>query len=212
MREKFDMQLDELNRLLIKMGALCESAIAAAVKSLRRADKALIESVRESERDIDHMERDIEALCMRIIMRQQPVAGDLRMVSSALKMITDMERIGDQAADIADMAPYCHLEEYPQLKEDITDMAAVAVKMVTDSVDAFVNRDIDAAHNVISDDDKADGLFIKIKGDIISMVAEKSGDGEAAVDILMTAKYLERIGDHASNIAEWVEYSLTGTH
>lgn len=212
MREKFDMQLDELNRLLIKMGALCESAIAAAVKSLRRADKALIDSVRESERDIDHMERDIEALCMRIIMRQQPVAGDLRMVSSALKMITDMERIGDQAADIADMAPYCHLEEYPQLREDISDMAAVAVKMVTDSVDAFVNRDIDAAHNVISDDDKADGLFIKIKGDIISMVAEKSGDGEAAVDILMTAKYLERIGDHASNIAEWVEYSLTGTH
>lgn len=212
MREKFDMQLEELNRMLIKMGALCESGIAAAVKSLRRADKNLIESVRDSEREIDHMEREIEALCMRIIMRQQPVAGDLRMVSSALKMITDMERIGDQAADIADMAPYCQLEEYPQLKEDITDMAAVVVKMVTDSVDAFVNRDISAAHAVISDDDKADGLFIKIKGDIISMVAEKSGDGEAAVDILMTAKYLERIGDHASNIAEWVEYSLTGTH
>lgn len=212
MREKFDMQLEELNRLLIKMGALCESAIAAAVKSLHRADKELIESVRDSEREIDRMERDIEALCMRIIMRQQPVAGDLRMVSSALKMITDMERIGDQAADIADMAPYCHLEEYPQLKEDISDMAAVAVKMVTDSVDAFVNRDISAAKAVISDDDKADGLFIKIKGDIISMITEKSGGGEAAVDILMTAKYLERIGDHASNIAEWVEYSLTGTH
>ncbi|MGN0587124.1 MAG: phosphate signaling complex protein PhoU [Oscillospiraceae bacterium] len=212
MREKFDMQLEELNRKLIKMGALCESAIAAAVKSLRSADKNLIESVRDSEREIDHMEREIEGLCMRIIIRQQPVAGDLRTVSSALKMITDMERIGDQAADIADIAPYCRLEEYPQLKEDISDMASVVVKMVTDSVDAFVKRDISAAQNVISSDDAADGLFIKIKGDIINMITEKSGDGEAAVDIVMTAKYLERIGDHASNIAEWVEYSLTGTH
>ncbi len=213
MRDNFEMQLTELNRSLIKMGAMCETAVSLAIKALLGSDCTLIEKVNESEREIDHMERDIESRCMRIILQQQPVARDLRTVSSALKMITDMERIGDQAADIAGLIKYCDLDAAgSECREDIANMARAAVKMVTDSVDAFVHPDLSAAEKVILEDNIVDGLFIKIKSDIIKLIAENPAAGETAFDIVMIAKYLERIGDHAVNIAEWVVFSFTGKH
>lgn len=211
MRAKFDMQLDELNRSLIKMGAMCESAIAAAVKALLERDMSLVKEVDESEREIDQMERDIETLCMKLILQQQPVARDLRVISSALKMITDMERIGDQASDIANIVETCNLD-HDKCHDDIAEMASATISMVIESIDAFVKKDTEAVKKVIAADDKVDGLFVKVKSDIINMIAENPDSGEKAVDILMVAKYLERIGDHATNIAEWVEYSLTGAH
>ncbi|WP_432649286.1 phosphate signaling complex protein PhoU [Huintestinicola sp.] len=213
MRNRFEMQLEELNVSLIKMGALCETAISMAVKALLNDDTALVDGVKETERELDHMERSIEGLCMKLILQQQPVARDLRTISSALKMITDMERIGDQAADIANLIKFCRMDEAgSRCREDITRMAEAAIKMVTASVDAFVKLDMDGAKKVISDDDEVDGLFIKIKGDIINIIAENPGLGETVFDIVMIAKYLERIGDHATNIAEWVVFSITGEH
>lgn len=213
MRDNFEMQLTELNRSLIKMGAMCETAVSLAIKALLGNDCDLIEKVNESERDIDHMEREIESRCMRLILQQQPVARDLRTVSSALKMITDMERIGDQAADIAGLIKYCGLDAAgSECRKDIADMARAAVKMVTESVDAFVHGDVSDAEKVISEDNIVDGLFIKIKSDIIKLIAENPTEGETVFDIVMIAKYLERIGDHAVNIAECVVFSFTGKH
>ncbi|MBQ5333159.1 MAG: phosphate signaling complex protein PhoU [Oscillospiraceae bacterium] len=213
MRNRFEMQLEELNVDLIKMGAACETAISMAVKALLGNDISLAEGVKETEREIDHMERNIEGLCMKLILQQQPVARDLRTISSALKMITDMERIGDQAADIAGLIKYCNIDDAgSRCREDIAKMAEAAIKMVTASVDAFVKLDIDSAKQVISADDEIDGLFIKIKGDIINIIAENAALGETVFDIVMIAKYLERIGDHATNIAEWVVFSITGEH
>lgn len=213
MRNRFELQLEELNTQLIKMGADCETAISMAVKALLNNDTKLVEGVKETEREIDHMERSIEGLCMKLILQQQPVARDLRTISSALKMITDMERIGDQAADIANLIKYCEIDRAgTQCRTDIAHMAEAAIKMVTASVDAFVKQDIEGAKSVILADDQVDGLFIKIKGDIINMIAENAGLGETVFDIVMIAKYLERIGDHATNIAEWVAFSITGEH
>ena len=213
MRNRFELQLEELNTQLIKMGADCETAISMAVKALLNNDTKLVEGVKETEREIDHMERSIEGLCMKLILQQQPVARDLRTISSALKMITDMERIGDQAADIANLIKYCEIDRAGvQCRNDIAHMAEAAIKMVTASVDAFVKQDIEGAKSVILADDEVDGLFIKIKGDIINMIAENAGLGETVFDIVMIAKYLERIGDHATNIAEWVAFSITGEH
>lgn len=213
MRNRFELQLEELNTQLIKMGADCETAISMAVKALLNNDTKLVEGVKETEREIDHMERSIEGLCMKLILQQQPVARDLRTISSALKMITDMERIGDQAADIANLIKYCEIDRAgTQCRTDIAHMAEGAIKMVTASVDAFVKQDIEGARSVILADDEVDGLFIKIKGDIINMIAENAGLGETVFDIVMIAKYLERIGDHATNIAEWVAFSITGEH
>lgn len=213
MRNKFEMQLMTLNNQLIKMGALCETAISLAVEALLNNDTSLIERVFETEREIDTLERDIESLCMRIILKQQPVAKDLRTVSSALKMITDMERIGDQAADITALLKYCNLQSAgAQCQRDIKKMAEAAIKMVTDSIDAFVHPDLSAAEKVISEDNSVDDLFIKIKCDIINLISENAAEGETAFDIVMIAKYLERIGDHAVNIAEWVVFSITGKH
>lgn len=211
MRIKFDMQLEELNKNMISMGALCESAIAQAVKSLVEHDLSLVESVKDAEKEIDHKEREIEGLCMKLLLQQQPVAKDLRTISSALKMITDMERIGDQAEDIADIVHFCDLSN-ENCRRDISEMAASAINMVNLSIDAFVKKDIETAKKVLDMDDTVDDLFIKIKGDIIKLIAENPDEGENAVDIVMIAKYLERIGDHATNIAEWVEFSLTGSH
>lgn len=211
MRNRFQMQLEELNNDLILMGALCEKSISNAVKALLDCDEMLINSIHDTEKEIDRKEREIESLCMKLLLQQQPVARDLRTISSALKMITDMERIGDQADDIGELVRFCRLED-SECRKDISNMSEAVSNMVKGSIDAFVKKDIEAAKSVIDSDDIVDDLFIKIKCDIIRMIAADPNSGENAIDIVMTAKYLERIGDHATNIAEWVEYSLTGSH
>ena len=211
MRSKFDEQLNSLNNELIKMGALCEEAISGVTKLLIDNDHTLKESVLEADKEIDRKERDIETLCMRLLLHQQPVASDLRTVSSALKMISDMERIGDQASDIAEMADYVNCSGL-QSEIHIADMARATIKMVTDSIDSFVKKDVDMAHSVIKHDQIVDDLFDKIKGELIRAIEQKSANAEELCDLLMIAKYFERIGDHAENIAEWVIYSITGRH
>lgn len=211
MRNKFDEQLTGLNNELIIMGALCEEAISAAAKLLLENDTAMKESVFEADRQIDQKERDIENICMKLILQQQPVAKDLRTISSALKMISDLERIGDQASDIAEMAEYVSSDGI-ESETHIADMARAAIQMVTDSVDSFVKKDVDLAKAVISHDDIVDELFDKIKDELIQSIQSGKNNAEALIDLLMIAKYFERIGDHAENIAEWVVYSLTGEH
>lgn len=211
MRNRFDEQLRILNNELITMGALCEEAISSAVKLLVDNDIKMKENVLESDKQIDQKERDIETLCMKLLMQQQPVASDLRMISSALKMISDMERIGDQASDIAEIAEYatgCGI----QSETHIADMARATIKMVTDSIESFVKKDTSLARTVIEHDDVVDNLFDKVKGELINSVQKKAVNAEALIDLLMIAKYFERIGDHAENVAEWVIYSITGKH
>ena len=212
MRNKFDEQLATLNREMISMGALCEEAIAVTARSILDGDNpAAIDRVRVLENEIDQKERDIESICLKLLLQQQPVASDLRQISAALKMITDMERIGDQALDIAETAVFMGPvdgADAPLLRE----LARKVISMVTDSVDAFVRHDAEAAGSVAAKDDEADALFTKIKNSIIERISTHSGEGEYALDLLMIAKYLERIGDHATNIAEWVEFSVTGVH
>lgn len=211
MRNRFDEQLSQLNTELITMGALCEEAISGAAKYLIDNDSALKEKVIDTDKQIDRKERDIENLCLRLILHQQPVATDLRLISAALKMISDMERIGDQASDIAEIVKFVNKTN---LRENvhIGDMARATIKMVTDSIDSFVKRDMDIAQSVILHDDTVDNPFLKIKGELISAIKDGTGDAEALIDLLMIAKYFERIGDHAENIAEWVIYSITGKH
>ena len=209
MRNRFEEQLETLNVELITMGALCEQAITLAMGALlygNDSEKQKFHKVHETEREIDQKERDIESLCMKLLLQQQPVAGDLRKISSALKMISDMERIGDQASDISDITMHIQFENV-RSKVHISDMAAAAIKMVTDSIDSFVKKDLNLAKEVAAYDDVVDTLFIKVKNELIELIAE--GD-VSCLDLLMIAKYLERIGDHAVNIAEWVEYSITG--
>ena len=203
MRNRFDEQLEQLNVGLIKMGALCEESIACAVKALfDEKTSEMIAKVNDNEEETDHMEHDIEALCMKLLLHQQPVAKDLRCVSSALKMISDMERIGDQSQDIAEIAGFVHSTELAG-KVHISDMANEAISMVTMSVDSFVRKDVKLAKEAIEADDKVDARFLEL-------VRSDSGDAEYFMDLLMAAKYLERIADHATNIAEWVVYSITG--
>lgn len=211
MRNRFDEQLFELNREIIEMGAMCEEAISSASKALINGNLKQAKQVRANGIAIDQMERDIENRCMKLLLHQQPVARDLRLISAALKMITDMERIGDQAEDIAEIVIFLngHTMETMNL---IDVMSEETVKMVTDSVDAFVKKDVNLAQKVIEQDDIVDYYFSEIKYAITTLIKENSKDGEFAIDILMTAKYLERIGDHATNIAEWVIYSVTGKH
>ena len=211
MRNRFDEQLFELNRELIEMGSLCEEVIASAVVALRTGNMELARRVKENGSAIDQLERDIESRCMKLLLHQQPVARDLRQISAALKMITDMERIGDQAEDIAEIA--LHLNGHSIEDADlIKEMARETIAMVTNSVEAFVQKDVELAYKVIAQDDIVDDYFSKVKCGIISMIAENSANGEFALDLLMISKYFERIGDHATNIAEWVIYSVTGTH
>ena len=212
MRTRFDTELDNLNSDMIAMGALCENAISEAMKSLFTADKTAAQRTIQEDREIDQKEKDIEALCLRLLLQQQPVARDLRVISSALKMITDMERIGDQAADIAELIRHMHLTPVSRQNKHLSKMADATKKMVTESIDAFVKKDAALATKVLADDDLVDSLFLKLRHDIIEMIAADPGCGEEAVDVLMIAKYLERIGDHATNIAEWVLFSITGTH
>ena len=211
MRNKFDSQLEKLNLELITMGALSEDAISASVKGFLDDDDALCQKAVETEDEINRKERDIESICMKLLLEQQPVARDLRVISSALKMISDMERIGDQAYDIAEIAKFIKNSNVKS-KIHIKDMATAATKMVTDSVDAYVRGDLKLAEEVCKYDDVVDNDFSQIKKTLIEMIAENPLDGEYALDILMIAKYFERIGDHAVNIAEWVEFSVTGVH
>lgn len=211
MRNKFDEQLDKLNADLTEMGATCESAIACAIKALLTNDRVLAQDAIKMEDETDRMETEIETMCLRLLLQQQPVARDLRVISAALKMITDMERIGDQAEDIAEIVQTIDLSaEVGRLHVD--EMARAAIKMVTDSVQAFVTKDLDLARAVMAADDTVDELFIRVRDEIVGLIAADSQQGLAAVDILMIAKYLERIADHATNIAEWVEFSITGIH
>jgi phosphate transport system protein len=211
MRSRLDAQLETLNNSLITMGALCENAIASAVKALMNNDLTLAKKVLATEAEIDQKEKDIESLCLKLILQQQPVAKDLRLISAALKMITDMERIGDQARDISEIVSYIDLSSSIN-KVHISDMAEATIKMVVDSIDAFVKRDLQLAESVIEYDDVVDNLFSKIKDDVITLITNDPKSGEQFVDIIMIAKYLERIGDHATNIAEWVVFSITGVH
>ena len=211
MRSRFDTQLALLNRELIEMGALCEEAIALVSKAITESDKALARKIAPIDSEIDRMEREIESMCLKLLLQQQPVAGDLRQISAALKMITDMERIGDQAEDIAEIIMLPGEGNIPS-GEVLREMARATIGMVTESVDAYVKKDVSLAEKVIGDDDIVDGLFDTVKKDLIKKISEKSTDGEYAVDTLIIAKYFERIGDHAVNIAEWVIFSVTGKH
>ena len=207
MRNVYQEQLHNLNRELIQMGAACEEIIAFAAKALTDYSPELEEKTNQVGAVIDESERAIETICLKLLLRQQPVAGALRQISAAMKMITDMERIGDQAEDIVDLIPKMSgtAEEEPLQK-----MAIAAQKMVTEAVDAYVKQDLALAKKVMGDDDIVDAYFNQVKSDIIAMIAANPEDGEYALDLLMIAKYFERIGDHCTNIAEWVEFSLTG--
>ena len=211
MRNRFDQQLEKLNVELVTMGALCEDALTYAIRALFDRESDMAERAEDAEKQIDQMERDIESTCMRLLLQQQPVARDLRVISSALKMIGDKEGIGDQAADIAEIVKYLKEDEVPNLGH-LREMSDFAAGMVTASINSFVRQDLDLARKVILDDDVVDGYFEKVKEALIGLIAEGDRDGAFLLDILMIAKYIERVGDHATNIAEWVVYSITGTH
>ena len=211
MRNRFDQQLEKLNVELVTMGALCEDALTYAIRALFDRESDMAERAEEAEKQIDQMEREIESICMRLLLQQQPVARDLRVISSALKMIGDMERIGDQAADIAEIVKYLKDDEVPDMGY-LGKMSDFAAGMVTASINSFVRQDLDLAKKVILDDDVVDGYFEKVKEALIGLIADGDRDGAFLLDVLMIAKYIERIGDHATNIAEWVVYSITGQH
>ena len=214
MRKRFDEQLQKLGDELTNMGKLCETAISTACDALLHGSgDGKLETVFATDAEIDQKEREIEALCMKLLLQQQPVARDLRQISSALKMISDMERIGDQASDIAEITRFISSSNSDaQSKIHIADMAQATIKMVKDSVESYVKKDLDLARSVIDYDDVVDALFDRVKKELIGLLATGSNDGEVCIDLLMIAKYFERIGDHATNIAEWVEYSMTGAH
>ena len=212
MRCFFDEQLELLNTQLIEMGTLIEHSIRSAAEALVSQDIAQAKEAMRFDKKVDEKEREIEALCLKLLLRQQPVARDLRFISSALKMITDMERIGDQAADISEIVLFIADQQYIKKLEHIPAMAGATIEMVTKSIDAFVNRDVDLARKVISMDDVVDDLFDQVKAELIALIGKDASNGEQAMDLLMIAKYYERIGDHATNIAEWVEFAITGIH
>ena len=209
MRNRFDEQLFELNREIIEMGAMCEEAIASVSKALAKGDVELAAKVKAGSGVIDQMERDIESRCRKLLLHQQPVARDLRLISAALKMITDMERIGDQAEDIAEIVTFLNGHTMNGM-ELIAEMANATIEMVSSSVDAFVHKDVELANKVIAQDDIVDDYFSRVKCSIIGLIAENAAEGEFALDPLIVSKYFERIGDHATNLAEWVIYSVTG--
>lgn len=209
MRSRFDEQLELLNTEMIQMGALCENAIAIAAKALEGGNVKLAGKVPELSIEISQKERSIEALCMKLLLQQQPVAKDLRVISSALKMVTDMERIGDNSGDIAEIVTMANITASDNTMH-IQDMARATIKMVTDSIDAFVKKDIDLANAVIAYDDVVDGFFDKVKTDLIKQFGNPESNGEKVLDLLMIAKYFERMGDHAVEIAKWVFFSITG--
>lgn len=212
MRNRFDKELELLNTELIEMGLLIESAIRNAVDALIKKDELLAKAAIQFDETVDEKEKAIESRCLKLLLQQQPVATDLRLISTALKMITDMERIGDHAADISEITLRFRNKEYIKKLEHIHLMAQATIKMVKDSIDAFVSRDLTLAYEVEAYDDVVDDLFNTVKNELIALIRENADNGEQAVDMLMVAKYFERIGDHAVNIAEWVAFSITGKH
>lgn len=212
MRNRFDKQLVELNNELIQMGSLIEKAIELAFSALIRQDVKRAKDAISFDEEINHQEKVIESLCLKLLLEQQPVAGDLRLISAALKMITDMERIGDHAADISEITILLGEAPYLNHMQEIKEMAKETTMMVVNSVEAFVTKDVVRAEQVIKQDDKVDLLFDRVKKGIIELIAKDATNGEQAADLLMVAKYFERIGDHATNIAEWVLFSITGVH
>ena len=212
MRFQFDEQLERLNDELIEMGAMVEHAITSAVNAMILHDEELAKQAIANDEEVNQKEKEIEDLCLKLILRQQPVASDLRLISSALKMITDMERIGDQAADICEIAILAADSDYVKKLEHIPQMANATIRMVNHCVDAFVKKDVRLARDVIESDDIVDGLFDTVKNDLIELIRRNADSSSAAMDLLMVAKYFERIGDHAVNIAGWVVFSITGEH
>lgn len=208
-RKVYQEQLRKLNSELIQMGDLCEKAMSLVMKALREKDEEIAQGVHKIEREIDEKERDIEAQCMTLLLRQQPVAGDLREISAALRMIADMERIGDQTADIADITKYITKSQL-EIHPTIFTMGKVVGKMVDDSINAYVRRDEKLAQDVIDADDQVDELFAKVKEELVETLQKKKDSDGCELDVLMIAKYLERIGDHAVNLGEWVIYSIYG--
>ena len=212
MRSRFDEQLSALHNNLIEMGAMIEQAITKATKALLEQNVALADEVKSFDSIIDEKEKEIETQCLKLLLSQQPVARDLRQISAALKMITDMERIGDQAADISEICVFLAGQQYIKELEHIPQMAKATIKMVTDSIDAYVKSNLVLAREVIGYDNVVDNLFATIKKDLIALIHKDVQNGEQAFDLLQIAKYYERIGDHAVNIAEWVIFSITGQH
>ena len=212
MRNRFDRQLSTLNDELIEMGSMIEKSIETAIKALVNQDVDLARHAIEADEEIDRQERIIEALCLKLLLQQQPVAKDLRLISSALKMITDMERIGDHASDISEITIALADQPYIKKLEHIQQMAKETMIMLVGSIEAFVDKDLEKANEVIKRDDVVDDLFDKVKKELIQMIHENADKGEQAADLLMVAKYMERIGDHATNISEWVIFSITGEH
>ena len=212
MRTRFDEQLGDMNNSLIQMGAFIENAIALATKALVEQDSILAKRAIECDNEINEIEKHIESQCLKLILHQQPIASDLRLISTALKMITDMERIGDHATDISEIILVLSDTVYIKKLEHIPQMAEATIKMVSDSIDAYVRKDLELANSVIQYDDIVDKLFCAVKEDLIALIHSDVKNGEQAMDLLMIAKYFERIGDHAVNIAEWVIFSITGEH
>lgn len=212
MRNRFDRQLSTLNDELIEMGSMIEKSIETAIKALVNQDVDLARHAIEADEEIDRQERIIEDLCLKLLLQQQPVAKDLRLISSALKMITDMERIGDHASDISEITIALADQPYIKKLEHIQQMAKETMIMLVGSIEAFVDKDLEKANEVIKRDDVVDDLFDKVKKELIQMIHENADKGERAADLLMVAKYMERIGDHATNISEWVIFSITGEH
>jgi len=212
MRSKFDEQLNQLNNSLIEMAGVVEKAIADAYKALVEQDVDMAKKIMDNDDEIDNMEYELEGLCLKILLQQQPVARDLRLVSSVLKILTDLERIGDHASDISEITIYLANSPYIKKLEHIAQMAEATMKMVTEAIDAFVKKDLQLAKEVIDSDDIVDNLFVTVKGELVSLINKNPDNGDQAIDLLMVAKYFEKIGDHATNIAEWVVFSLTGVH
>ena len=212
MRNRFDQQLEQLNNHLLEMGALIERSIENATQALVRQDVEAAKAAIAADQEVDHKEREIESLCLKLLLQQQPVAKDLRLISAALKMITDMERIGDQAADISGIV--CYIADQPYIKElvHLPQMGKNAIAMVKGSLDAYVNKDLELARKVMDMDDAIDDLFDIVKNELIEHIRSDASSGSQAIDLLMIAKYLERIGDHATNVSEWVVFSVTGVH
>ena len=209
MRNRFDRQLEELHVELIEMGSMCEDVIRKTSKLLQSGDAKVAKEIRKEDSNIDEQERLVESLCLKLLLQQQPVAKDLRKVSAALK-ITDMERIGDQASDIAEIIETTDFS-VPTNDVKLAKMAETTIAMVTESIDAYVKQDLELVREVIARDDEVDDLFLEVRQEIADDMVE-AGDPMSSLDLLMIAKYFERIGDHATNIAEWVEFSITGTH
>ncbi len=212
MRNRFDRQLEQLNNELINMGSLIEEAIEMAITALMKQDAKKAKEIVDFDEEIDEKEREIESLCLKLLLQQQPVARDLRQISAALKMITDMERIGDHAADISEMTILMAGTPYIRNIEHLQTMAKEAMVMLVKSIEAYVEKDLEKAEKVIESDDVIDDLFDQIKAELIDAIHQNPDNGEQAADLLMVSKYLERLGDHATNIAEWVIFSITGNH